>query len=92
MGALLAGSAFAAAPPVTPIRIVLNGKEGEVGLMPPIGGSLTDDQVAGVLTYIRREWGGTGSPVSPADVAAVRAASAGRTRPWTRDELMAIER
>ncbi len=92
MGAPLAGSALAAAPAGTPIRIVLHGKEGEVGLMPPIGGSLTDDQVAGVLTYIRREWEGTGAPVSPAAVAAVRAASAGRTRPWTRDELLAIER
>ncbi len=92
IGAPLAGSALVAAPSGIPIRIVLHGKEGEVGLMPPIGGSLTDDQIAGVLTYIRREWGGSGSPVSPAAVAAVRAASAGRTRPWTRDELMAIGR
>ena len=45
------------------IRILLAGKEGPVGLMPPLGGALKDDQIAAVLTYVRREWGNTGSPV-----------------------------
>ena len=38
-------------------RIVLGGKEGSTGLMPPLGAALTDEQIAAALTYIRREWG-----------------------------------
>ena len=71
-------------------RIVLHGKEGTVGLMPPVGSVLSDDQIASVLTYIRREWGQAGSPVDPGTVRAVRAATAARTRPWTDKELIAI--
>ena len=84
----LIGSEFAlAAVPAIPIRIVLNGKEGSVGLMPPLGGALSDEQIAAALTYIRREWGHTASPVDPAAVAQTRRETAGRTRPWTTDEL-----
>ncbi|CAN5751734.1 hypothetical protein BH24ACI4_BH24ACI4_27120 [soil metagenome] len=72
------------------VRILLHGKGGTTGLMPPVGGVLTDEQIAGVLTYIRREWGGTGSPVDPAVVARIRKATAARTRPWTEDELIAL--
>jgi mono/diheme cytochrome c family protein/glucose/arabinose dehydrogenase len=68
-------------------RIVLSGKEGPVGLMPPLGASLSDEQIAGVLTYIRREWGHTASAVEPADVKEVRGMTARRNRPWTEDEI-----
>ena len=44
-----------------------------IGLMPPVGSVLNDDQIAGVLTYIRREWGQTGTPVDPGQVKTVRA-------------------
>ena len=84
----LIGSALTLAPPEIPTRILLNGKEGPVGLMPPIGFALNDEQIAGVLTYIRREWGQEGSPVDPATVKAVRELTASRTRPWTHAELM----
>ena len=70
-----------------PTRIVLAGKEGAVGLMPPLGATLTDEQIAGVLTYIRREWGHTASAVAPADVKEVRGMTASRARPWTEDEI-----
>jgi mono/diheme cytochrome c family protein len=86
----LIGSEFALAAPTIPIRIVLNGKEGSVGLMPPLGAGLSDEQVAAVLTYIRREWGQDGSPVDVATVKQVRAMTADRTRPWKHDELMAL--
>jgi mono/diheme cytochrome c family protein len=86
----LIGSAFALAAPEIPIRILMNGKEGSTGLMPPVGGALDDEQIASVLTYIRREWGQAGDPVDAAAVAAVRRASAGRTRPWTDAELTAV--
>lgn len=71
-------------------RILLNGKEGTVGLMPPIGSTLSDDQIASVLTYVRREWGQAGAPVDPATVKSVRALTSGRARPWTNDELLSL--
>jgi mono/diheme cytochrome c family protein len=86
----LIGSPLALASPDIPARILLNGKEGPIGLMPPVGSVLTDDQIAGVLTYIRREWGQTGSAVDSATVKSVREATAGRTRPWTHAELLAL--
>jgi len=86
----LVGSQLALAPPAVPIRILLHGKEGAVGLMPPLGGGLTDEQIAGALTYVRRQWGNAASAVDPATVKEVRAATAGRTRPWTNDELLAL--
>jgi mono/diheme cytochrome c family protein len=83
----LVGSTYALAAPEVPIRILLGGKEGDIGLMPPLGSMLSDDQIAAVLTYIRREWGQSGTPVEPTVVAGVRKATAGRPRPWTNDEL-----
>jgi mono/diheme cytochrome c family protein/glucose/arabinose dehydrogenase len=83
-------SELALGPEGIPTRVLLNGKEGSVGLMPPLGASLTDEQIAGVLTYIRRAWGQNGSPVEPAAVARVRKEVASRTRPWTNEELQAL--
>ena len=68
-------------------RILLAGKEGPTGLMPPLGGALNDEQIAAVLTYVRREWGNTGSPVSAEDVAEIRGLTKNRKRPWTDAEL-----
>jgi mono/diheme cytochrome c family protein len=86
----LANSPLVLAPATVTARILLSGKEGAVGLMPPIGGKLTDDEVAAVLTYIRREWGNAASPVDAATAQAIRALSATRTRPWTDEELARI--
>lgn len=86
----LIDSALALAPAEVPVRILLNGKEGSVGLMPPIGSTFTDDQLAAVLTYVRREWGQTGTPVDAETVATVRRLTAGRTRPWSDAELQAL--
>ena len=73
-----------------PARILLNGKEGSVGLMPPIGSALNDDQIAAVLTYIRRAWGNGATPVEPGLINTVRALTADRARPWTDSELFAL--
>ena len=86
----LIGSTLALASADVPVRILLNGKEGPVGLMPPIGSAFTDEQVTAVLTYVRREWGQDGTPVDPGTVAMVRQLTAGRTRPWTDQELLAL--
>ena len=62
----LVDSPYVKGPDATaPIRILLSGKEGTFGLMPPLGGALSDEQIASVLTYIRREWGHTAPPVAP---------------------------
>jgi mono/diheme cytochrome c family protein len=48
-------------------------KESENGnVMPPFR-QLPDDELAGILTYIREKFGSGASPVSAADVAAARA-------------------
>jgi putative heme-binding domain-containing protein len=82
----------------TLIRIALHGLRGPVKVageewnmqMPGLGGSalLTDVRLAGVLTYIRRAWGNYGGPVDPEQVTAVRRATAGRTAPWTVEQLL----
>jgi mono/diheme cytochrome c family protein len=87
VAASLVGSEFALAAAEVPIRILLHGKEGDISLMPPLGAMLDDEQVAAVLTYVRREWGQPGAPVAPETVTAVRKDTAGRPRPWTNDEL-----
>jgi putative membrane-bound dehydrogenase-like protein len=86
----LIDSTLALARPEVPVRVLLHGKEGAIGLMPPIGSTLNDDQIASVLTYVRREWGQAGSPVEPAIVSAVRDQTKNRTRPWTDAELLAL--
>lgn len=73
-------------------RVLLAGKEGTIGLMPPLGSALNDEQIASVLTYIRREWAHTGSPVAPDDVVEIRGLTKTRTRPWTDPELQTVGR
>jgi mono/diheme cytochrome c family protein len=70
-------------------RIVLNGKESTT-LMPPLGATLSDQQIADVLTYVRRSWGHTATPVDVSLVREVRGASTGRDRPWTEPELAKV--
>jgi mono/diheme cytochrome c family protein len=88
LGPSLAGSKWVTGRAGLTARIILNGKEGEK-MMPPLS-MLTDDQVASVLTFVRRSWGHTASAVSPALVREVRGASTGRTRPWTEAELLKL--
>jgi mono/diheme cytochrome c family protein len=84
------GSTLATGPAEIPVRILLHGKEGPVGLMPPLGQAFNDEQVAAVLTYVRRQWGNTATPVDAATVNAVRSANTTRARPWTNDELATL--
>jgi len=53
---------------------------------------LSDQQIAGVLTYVRSEWGNNGSPITPEFVAKIRASTPARTEAWTMQELQAIPR
>ena len=83
----LATSKVVAGNPAVTMRVVLNGKEGEKGLMPPLGGALTDDQVAAVVSYIRNAWGRNDFAISGLDVQEVRGESSLRKEPWTDEEL-----
>jgi mono/diheme cytochrome c family protein/glucose/arabinose dehydrogenase len=75
-------------------RIILHGLGGPVKVgnrtwdlsMPPMG-MLSDEEVAGVLTYIRREWEHNGSPVDAKFVAGIRKQYADHPNSWTADEL-----
>jgi mono/diheme cytochrome c family protein len=87
----IAGAPGVIGNPGVPIRVLLHGKEGPVGLMPAHGEILSDAQVADVLTYVRRAWGQTASPIDAASVQQVRAATKDRTRAWTPEELAQIK-
>ena len=78
------------------IRIVLNGVTGEMevngqvytGAMPPWGSFLNDEEMAGLLTYIRTSWGNEAPPVTPEEVGRVREAAQERKEPWNAAELL----
>jgi mono/diheme cytochrome c family protein len=80
--------------PQASVRIIMYGLSGAIsvsgrnfiGEMPGLG-ALTDDQIASVLTYLRREWGHTAAPVDPEVVKSIRTATAGRVNPWGWREL-----
>ncbi len=63
----LKGSPVATGDLATHIDIVINGKNA----MTPFGASLSDEQIAAVITYERNAWGNdTGDVVQPAQIAA----------------------
>jgi mono/diheme cytochrome c family protein len=76
------------------IKTILHGMTGPVDgikygdVMVPMGTN-TDEWIAAVASYVRSGSGGNGWLVTPADVARVRAATAGRKAPWTVEELEA---
>ena len=75
-------------------RIVLHGLGGPVKVgnriwdlsMPPMG-MLSDEDIAGVLTYVRREWEHNGSPVDAKFITGIRKQYADHPNSWTADEL-----
>ena len=93
----LAGSEWVAGEARPLMRIVLHGLSGPLSVngqafgvlnplpMPPMG--LSDQQLADVLSYVRGAFGNQAGAVTPAQVAAERAATAGRATPWTAAEL-----
>jgi mono/diheme cytochrome c family protein len=87
-GAKLAGSPMVAAGQDVMIHILLNGKEGTIGLMPPLGATMSDDELAQVITYVKRAFGNTAAPVQPAQVKETRALNVDRKTPWTDAELL----
>jgi mono/diheme cytochrome c family protein len=81
------------------IKIVLHGLTGPIDVageqygagtqsipMPSMGG-MSDQEIAEVLTYIRKEFGNGSPAVVPETVAKTREEFSGRTKPWTTQEL-----
>ena len=66
------GNPFVVGDPAPVITTVLNGRKGQLGQMPSWKDKLDDQQLAAVVTYIRRAWSNRASPVTPAMVAGLR--------------------
>lgn len=89
-----------AAKPDRLIRIVLHGITGPIQLngqpfnspapIMPAQGTLSDDQIANVLTYVRSNFGNKAGAVTAAEVKAIREAEKARTTMWTQAELEKI--
>lgn len=91
-----------AAGPNRVIRIVLNGLQGPIevagkqygaGVMTPFKDSLSDADIAAVITFIRMnpEWKHTGTEVKPEQVAKIRALTKDRgSVNWTAAELLKV--
>ena len=84
--------------PERTIRIVLQGVGGPITVhgrtynmeMPPLKG-FTDEQIASILTYARREWEHTADPVATETVTKIREATKDREAAWTEKELLKIK-
>ena len=78
----LAGAEWVVGSEKVLISILLHGLQGEIvvkgntykGVMPAFG-TLADEEIAAVLTYIRSDWGNQAAPVTPAAVKAQREAT-----------------
>jgi mono/diheme cytochrome c family protein len=78
-------------------RIILHGLTGPIQVngrtyrldMPGLG-LFTDEQIASILTYIRREWEHSAAPVEPATIKAIREATKNRTEGWRQEELLKL--
>ncbi|MCW5556251.1 MAG: cytochrome c [Verrucomicrobiae bacterium] len=80
------------------IRIVLNGLNGPItvngtafnSIMNPFKESLSDSDIAAVLTYVHSAWGNKAGPVSADEVKAIRTETASRETYWTAEELLQV--
>ncbi len=92
MGPSLAGSPRVQGHRDYVIKVLLHGLTGPLddktftNVMVPMGAQ-KDDWVAAIASYVRNDFGNTGSFVTPEDVARVRAASVNRKTPWTAPEI-----
>ncbi len=69
-----------------PIKV--NGKpvEGVPPIMPPHG-FMKDEQLAGILTYVRNAWGNRAGLISIEDITGYRKTESARVAPWTEAEF-----
>jgi mono/diheme cytochrome c family protein/glucose/arabinose dehydrogenase len=91
----LAESEWVLGEPDRIVKVVMHGLRGPIKVKGmtysydmPAAGFLSDEQIAGVLTYVRREWDHEATPVSVDLVKKIREEHKGRTDAWTEPELM----
>src|SRR5437762_8346361 len=93
----LAGSEFTNGGSRRMGMIVLKGLQGPVkvkgqqfgsAVMQPWDKTLTDKQIADVMTYERSDWGNSASPVTPEQIAALRKALADHPNSFTSPEVL----
>jgi mono/diheme cytochrome c family protein len=57
----------------------------------PAWASLSDENLADIMTYIRGTWGNTGDAAKAEDVTAARTKDASRATPWAQPDLMQMK-
>jgi mono/diheme cytochrome c family protein len=82
----LVGSPWANGSKGAAIRIVLQGKTDGEMTMPPLA-ALDDEQIAAILTFVRRSWGNEASAVTAGEVHAVRSETRLREEPLSEADL-----
>jgi mono/diheme cytochrome c family protein len=99
MGPPLAGSEWVLGEEVQLSLILLHGIEGPIEvagkkydapeILPvmPSHSTMTDADIAAVLTYIRNEWGNQAPPITGRTVSSTRHLNQGRVYPWSAVEL-----
>lgn len=93
----LAGSDWVTGPEERLARIILHGLTGPITVndvtyqmeMPALS-VFDDEQIAGVMSYVRQEWGNQAREVSAETVQKIRETTAQRTAPWTQEELLQL--
>lgn len=74
------------------IKVLLHGLTGPIdgktytNMMPSLGAN-DDEYIAAVLSYIRNDLGNSAPAIKPSDVKKTREQTAGRNKPWTKEEL-----
>ena len=93
----LADSPLATGPQSRAVRVLLQGLQGPIeregtlyDLQMPAAPFAKDEEIAALMTYIRRGFGNDADPVTPDTVARIRAETADRATPWTEAELLDI--
>ncbi|MGB0144137.1 MAG: PA14 domain-containing protein [Akkermansiaceae bacterium] len=92
----LAGSQWVGGKPERIIELVLHGIQGPLEVkgkkfnlvMPPHKDSLTDSQIADIISYVRSSWGHKHSAVNSKQIAAMRKATAKRKDMWNAPDLL----
>jgi mono/diheme cytochrome c family protein len=69
-----------------PIKVNGQPVEGVPPIMPPHG-FMKDDQLAGILTYVRNAWGNRAGLISKEDIISYRKSESARVAPWTEAEF-----
>lgn len=81
------------------VRIALQGAHGKLTVagrsynldMPAFGAAYNDEQIASLLTYIRRAWDNTGNPIQPQTITRIRAETTNQQDSWTEAELLKVK-